>query len=213
MKSFYIDADTSHQSRIYSESGWEGRIDLMAPSDANAYNLDDFVDKTAIDMNYIVTPKLYMKNAPIPYHVMDHKNISFLKSNMQNEAESFVNDYFKYDKFLFSTNPMRYFCIHFHEFKYAILKDVQSGYLTTPFLLFDSAVDKFLCFDFDLEVNFFSRSKALGGLNFCQMTDVFWNEFFRDKFPRSVDHNRRHIEIVNQYFISRFPSVEPIELR
>ncbi len=197
---FYIDVTEPfllEEAKLYF---LDNKIGVLPFDAANSLGIDDLCDTVKNGRNYLALPKSDKLNIPIPYGPVHHDEYILDNTTIEKLVELHVSQFFLERKFLVSGRPDNFFAIEFSDFKYDILREVQYGNLTTPMILFDSSKLRCIFFEYDLEINTYSRDVSLSGEKLGGLPDDYWVRYFNENFLSSISYNKHHIGLINDYY-------------
>ena len=198
--SFYTDASEPFLLESAKSYFLSNGIETIDYRNANLFNIDEVFDSVKIGKNYLALPKKAMVNVPVPYDPLCHDEYAIGGNSIEYIIEKHVNLFFRGKKFIFSGRPDIFLAIVFDTFSYQILSEIHSGHLTTPMIMTDTSKKRLMFFEYDLEINTYSRDLSVDRETLGGITDTEWLSYFNENYIKSISYNENHIDIINRYY-------------
>ncbi|MER8409372.1 hypothetical protein NKH16_32835 [Mesorhizobium sp. M1307] len=203
MEAFLLDSARAH----FDKNG----IKLIQFDEANDIRVDELFSSYPLGEGYLCLPKADWVNTPIPYDPLFHDENFMNGDSLESIVERHVLSTFSNRKFIMSGRPDVFLAIEFGEFKYDILREIQSGHMTTPLILFDDKKNKGIFFEYDLEINTYSRESSLKEEVLGGIPDDIWIRYFNDNFLSGISYNKHHLDVINNYYRPVIPGLKKFQ--
>jgi hypothetical protein len=144
-------------------------------------------------------PRQSRINTPIPYEPLDHEDHEIDGCHWMSYWNLMCA---KISVSICFCSPVAktFFAIKLSTFSYDVLYRIQSGYMTTPMILFDEDHYHAIFFEYDLAINTISISQENTNERLFDKDRSFWVDYFNKNSIGGISYNINHINIVNKYY-------------
>lgn len=67
-------------------------------------------------------------------------------------------------------------------------------------IMTDTSKKRLMFFEYDLEINTYSRDLSVDRETLGGITDTEWLSYFNENFIKSISYNENHIDTINRYY-------------